>query len=95
MPDPYHWHHLAIAGKKPPIYTTPECGWFLHKSADGMIPSSIYWEGPTDENGDPCGDQAMHCEIGGVQVDPIELWLYLAKRPIPKEEYDQRLAEMF
>ena len=57
--DPLAWWRDAIAGKKPPITTTPECGFFVVRMRGTMVPASILWEGPTDENGDPCGDQKL------------------------------------
>ena len=97
MIDVYAWHRAALAGEKPPIHTTPECGFFLFKSQNnGMVPASIYWESPLVdlETGEILADQELHCEIGGVAADPEAMWLFLAKRPIPREEYEQRLAAM-
>jgi hypothetical protein len=96
MTDPYTWHKRAIAGEKPPIHTTAECGWFLYKSQDGMVPASIFWESPEidPETGEILADQELRCEIGGVAADPQEMWLWLAKRPISKSEYEQRLAAL-
>ncbi len=94
--DAYDWHKRALAGEKPPIHTTPECGWFLYKSAEGMVPASIYWQGESDpDTGEILADEELRCEIGGIAADAESMWLFLAKRPIPKEEYDQRLREMF
>lgn len=94
-PDVFAWHRAMLAGEKPPTYSTPECGWFLHKSFYGLVPASIYWEGQIDpETGELLGDEVLRCEIGGVQMDPLEAWSWLAKRPIPKDEYERRLGEL-
>ncbi len=74
--------------------TTPECGFFVVKMNGTMIPASILWEGPTDENGDPCGDEVMVCEIGGQPCDPEDQWLRLARRPVSREEYSMWLDKM-
>ena len=96
MTDPYDWHKRALGGEKPPIHSEPECGWFLYKSPHGMIPASIYWEAcPVDDDGEIIGDEVLRCEIGGEYRDPEEYWLHLAKRPITKEEYEQRQLEAF
>ena len=94
MTDPYKWWKDALAGKKPPVYSEPECGYFLYKSKDGMIPASIYWEIILldRETGERLCDDELRCEVGGVEADPWETWLFLAKRPIPQAEYEQRLA---
>lgn len=93
--DVYVWHRAMLAGEKPPTYSTPEAGWYLHKGFYGMVPASIYWEGPIDpETGELVGDEVLRCEIGGVQNDPVEAWTWIAKRPISRAEYDERMARM-
>ena len=96
MNDPYTWHRAALAGEKPPIHTEPECGWFLYKAGAGkFLPASIYWEPQTDEDGNRIGDDILRAEVGGASRDPEEIWVYLAKRPVSKSEYDQYLEAMF
>ncbi len=94
--DPYDWHRRALAGEKPPIHTEPECGYFLSKVGTGkFLPASIYWEPHLDENGERIADDVLRAEVGGANRDPEEVWLYLARRPVSKDEYDQYLAAMF
>lgn len=48
-----------------------------------------------DETGELIGDELIVCECAGVPYDdPEEAWGFLAKRPISREEYDRRLAEL-
>ena len=92
--DPLQWWRAAIAGKKPLVTTEPQPGFFVVKMNGTMVPASILWEGPTDENGDPCGDQRLVCEIGGQPADVDESWLWLARRPCSREEYSQWLDKL-
>lgn len=92
--DPLRWYWDALAGKKPPLTTTPECGYFVAKINGKMVPARIYWEGPTDEDGNPCGDETLRCEIGGTQRDPEEAWLWCARRPVSFEEFIYWLGQM-
>ncbi len=90
------WHRAALAGEAPPVTYEPQCGFFLRKEASGaMTPCSIWLEQPIDEvTGELMGDEVLLAECGGESCDPSESWMWLAKRPISKEEYDRRMAEM-
>ena len=94
--DAYDWHHRAIAGENPPVTYEPQPGWYLRKDEGGkMTPCSISLEQPIDEaTGELLGDEVLTCECGGEDCDAEASWIYLAKRPITKEEYDRRLAEI-
>lgn len=93
--DGLDWYWAAISGKNPPITTEPQAGYFVVKQNGRMVPASIYWEGPKDENGNLCGDETLHAEIGGVPHDPDEAWLWCAKRVVSPEEYQFWLGQLF
>jgi hypothetical protein len=99
--DPYAWHRSALAGNKPPLHTTPECGWFLRPigkvgNERQFLPASVYWERQIDpETGEILGDDILRCEVGGVQCEPEEEWLWISKRPISEAEYMERIAALF
>lgn len=95
MSDTYEWYRKALAGEKPMVTTEPECGFFLAKWQGKLLPGRIFYHGPIDEFGDPCGDETMRCLIGGVECDLYEGWLMLAKRVIPQDEYERRMMEMW
>lgn len=90
----YAWHRAALAGEKPPIHTTPECGWFARRLVKGgpLLPARIYFEAPVDaETGELTGDEILKCVVGGQERDPETEWLWLAERPISREKYAQML----
>lgn len=92
----YDWYRKALAGENPPVYSEPECGYFLMKRSKGnFVPASIYWDGPRDDEGRLIGDETLLCEVGGDFCDPEEQWLYLAKRVVSFEEYSMYMAKMF
>ncbi len=95
MIDGLDWWRKALAGEKPPITTTPEAGYFVHRASrsEPFVPCRIYWQGEHDENGDLVGDETLHAEIGGVECDAEEMWLWWSKRPVTKEEYDSLVIE--
>lgn len=94
--DQYEWHTKALAGENPPITHEAQPGWFLKKEAPGvMTPCKIWLEQPVDEEtGELLGDELLVCECGGVPCDAQEAWLWLAKRPISKDEYLARMASL-
>lgn len=99
--DAYAWHRAAMAGKKPPVHSEPECGWFLRPvGKDGkekvFLPASVYWERQIDEEtGEVLGDDVLRCDVGGVLCDPVAAWLWISKRPISEAEYNARIAAIF
>lgn len=90
-----------MAGKKPPVHSTPEVGWFLRYigmagNERQYLPASVYWQRQIDEEtGEILGDDILRCDVGGVLVDPEEAWLSIAKRPISEQEYMTRLSALF
>lgn len=86
-----------MAGENPSVTFEPQPGWFLKREERGgaFIPCSIWLEQPMDEaTGELIGDEVLLCECGGDPCDPEATWTWLAKRPISKEEYDRRMAEL-
>lgn len=92
--DPLAWWFAAMDGKKPPVTTDPQAGYYLAKVNGRMVPARLYWEGPLDEDGKPCGDETLRCEIGGMQQDPVEAWLWVSKRPVSFDEYVYWLGQL-
>lgn len=104
----YEWHRKAMAGENPAVTYEPQCGFYLKRDPPPLdpvtrepvgkgpfVPCSIWLEQPVDdETGELLGDEVLLCECGGVETDAAEAWSWLAKRPISKEEYDRRSAEM-
>lgn len=98
--DPLEWHRKKMAGEAAATTTTPECGWFLRPvgkvgKETKYLPASIYWEPRVNDDGERVNDDILRCEVGGAQVDPEEEWLFIAKRPISKDEYDMRTVALF
>lgn len=95
--NPLKWYWDAIEGRNPPVTTEPQAGYFVAKIGGKMVPARLYWEGPLDDEDKPCGDEILRCEIGGVEHDPVDAWLWCAKRPVKFDEYvywlGQSLAE--
>ena len=97
----YSWHRAMMAHQAdklnveaPDTTHDPQCGWFLRqygrRGQDDyqMVPASIRISREVDEEtGDLLGPETLICEVGGVPRDPNEEWTWLAKRPIPREEY--------
>lgn len=95
--DQYEWHRRALAGENPPVTYEPQPGFYLRKDAliNGMTPCQIWLEQPIDEEtGELLGDEILVCECGGVPCDATEAWTWLAKRPIPKDEFHLRMAAL-
>lgn len=97
----YRWHAAAMRGEKPPVHESePQCGWFVRSFSDrGLLyPAMICMDQEIDEEtGELLSDERLRCvvarpgdgwpTIAGHEVDPYEEWVYLAKRPIAREEY--------
>lgn len=90
-----------MAGEKVPVWEgEPRCGWFVRSYSDRGIlyPAVILMEREIcEETGELLSDERLRCivakpgdgwpSIAGHEVDVWDEWLYLAKRPISKEEY--------
>jgi hypothetical protein len=94
MTNPLAWWEDAVAGRRPAVTTEPQAGFFVVKAQGTMLPASITWEGPKDENGDPCGDEVLVAEIGGTPVDAVDNWLTMARRPVSRSEYSMWLDKL-
>lgn len=87
----FQWWEDALAGRKPPIHSTPQCGRFTRRMVKGgpQVPVAIWLHQEIDpETGELTGDEVMRCTVAGREADPDEQWLYCAANPIPQEEYD-------
>lgn len=95
----YAWHSAALRGERPPIHEgEPHAGWFLTRlqARGAYVPGSIWLEQPTDpETGELTADETYRAEILGQPQDAHDAWLWLAKRPICRLFYLQRLTEIF
>ena len=91
----YHWWREALAGHKPAVTSEAQPGWFLAKIDGKLVPGSIWFDGPKDENGQPCGDEELRAEIGGELWHPDDAWPWLAKRPVSHDEYDYWVNRLF
>jgi hypothetical protein len=96
----YAWHSRAIRGEKVSIHEgDPQCGFFLAKSDTRLryVPASIYLEQSIDpDTGELMADEVIRAEVmGEVQEDAGDAWLHLARRPICRLFYQQKLAESF
>lgn len=93
-PDPYAstWHSRAICGFSVPVHEDNiEAGFYKVRTAPfarTWYPAAIWWEGETDELGELVSDEVLRCHIAGLEYDPYEQWLRLAKYPISREEYE-------
>lgn len=109
-PEPalYEWHSAAMRGEKVPIWEgEPRCGWFVRSFADRgvLYPGMIFVEREIcEETGELLSDEKLRCvvaqpgdgwpSIAGHECDAYEEWLYLAKRPISKEEYTALMTQV-
>jgi hypothetical protein len=84
------WWRDALAGKSPPIHSTPQCGLYKRKIVRGgaWVAARIYKTGERDDLGRLIEDEQMHCDVDGKPVDnPDDAWLWLADNPIDEVEY--------
>ncbi len=95
--DLYYWHGLALRGLQPPITMEPEAGWFVTRFSlkGGPIPASIWLEQPIDaETGELIGPEKWRAEILGEEMDPEEVWMKCAKRPVCRSFYLELLGKL-
>ncbi len=94
--DAFAWHEAALRGEKPATTYEPQVGFYLRKDESGfMTPCSIWLEQPIDEEtGELLGDEQLCCECGGVTCDATDVWMFLAKRAISRDEYLARMAAL-
>lgn len=88
MADDFAWWSAAVAGKKPPTYESPECGYFKVRDRRGLnknkAPIKRPWIACAIWRGE---DGELKAELAGA-VYPVDgLWPYCAKYPIPYETY--------
>lgn len=86
----YAWWAAAIAGEKPPIHEGDiQCGYFKVRDRRGLnkdlAPIKRPWIVCAIWRGE---DGILQAELGGQVADPEALWPYVAKGPIPYDDYD-------
>lgn len=95
----FDWHRRALNGERPPIWEShPQCGFFLTRlvARGAYVPGSIWVEQIIDpETGDLIADERYRAEILGEEVEPVDAWLWLSKRPICKLFYLEKLGSVF
>lgn len=87
--DLYAWWRATLEGKKPPIHEgDPQCGYFKLRDRRGLnknlAPIKRPWVAAAiwkDEEG------RFLAEIAGHPVEIYAAWPYVAKYPIPYEDY--------
>lgn len=95
--DHYDWYRRALAGETVPIHDgQPQCGYFryrLHRTGP-WVGVAIWIDQPTDDDGSLTGDEMMCCLSSSrshaktLTADEIDrLWTYVAKHPVPYEDY--------
>jgi hypothetical protein len=88
--DHLQWWRDALAGKAPPIHSTPQVGLFKRKLVRGgaWVAARIFKTGERDELGRLIEDEVLRCEVDGKAVDDVEdQWLWLAANPIDDVEF--------
>ena len=93
----WRWWEDAIAGLSPPVHDEdPQQGFFKVRrfrygewTKGPFVPARVWWEpGEIDpETGELLSDERCRAEIDGNPVDPWRTWTWLARRPIPEEEW--------
>lgn len=91
----WRWWNARMRGETPAITTEPECGYY--KIRDGergpWCPASIALHQEIDpETRELIAPEVLICIVGDDYRDPEETWLWLAKNPISKAEYDYLCA---
>lgn len=104
----YDWHRRALAGESPPVWEgEPMCGWFVRSFSDRgvLYPAMIFCEREIcEETGELLSDERLRCivarpgdgwpSVAGHEADAFDEWLYLAKRPVSKEEYTALMTQV-
>lgn len=88
MNNDFYWWAAAVAGEKPPVHSDPECGYFKVRDRRGLNKNKAAIKRPwvacaiwRDETGE------LRAELAGVAADVDSLWPYVAKYPIPYDDY--------
>lgn len=107
VPAPLVWWHRIPKPKFPAEGMTvepPPLKEIPHDPQDGFFKSRLVKGGPwvpariwRDEEldfitGQPTGFDIVKCEVNGKARNPLREWLYLARMPITKADFDHRVA---
>jgi hypothetical protein len=97
LAERWAWWEAAISGEPLPIHEDePHTGFFAVRKfrygdwARGpMVPARVWWEpGEIDvETGELLTDERCLAEIDGAPANPWRSWTWLARRPIPENEW--------
>ena len=93
--DLYSWWQKALAGEPVAYHEShPECGFYrtrdriAYREYGPWIPVSILLHSPIGEDGFLDGDEAFIAWRDGVQVDPLDVWVWCCRNPISEEDYE-------
>lgn len=95
--DLYAWHRAALAGHKPVIDATPQCGWYKRKLVKGgvFVPARIWMFQEIDRaTGELMADEVLQCEVNGRWADPDDAWPWLCGNPISEAEFRYLAARL-
>lgn len=97
LEDRWSWWERAVSGDEPPIHDDePHAGFFAVRKfrygewvSGPFVPARI-WYAPAEiepETGELLEPERLLAEINGKPADPWRIWTWLARRPIPENEW--------
>lgn len=92
----FAWWRSALAGHAPAITGEPECGFFKRRTfKNGPWVAVAIWYGdpPRDGEGTILSDAPLLCAVDGKPADALEVWTWVAAKPITEAEYNARVNE--
>ena len=99
--EKWGWWEAAIEGQDLPIHEgEPQAGFYkVRKFPYGewprgpYVPARVWWEPPEiDELGELIADERCRAEIDGKEINPWNSWTWIARRPVPLEEWQWLVA---
>lgn len=89
------WWLKALFGEHPPIHedSLPEAGYFKRRlvARGPFVPCRVWIVEERDDDGELLCDVLYCCEVNGRQESAFDQWLYLAKYPISRAEYERMM----
>lgn len=79
MADVFSWWRSALEGSTDPINANePQCGYYRKRDGKGgpWLPVAIWMH----------AEQGMVCRVAGDMVQPDDVWTWVAKNPVRKED---------
>lgn len=87
----FAWWRAALAGDVGPIHEgAPQPGFYRRRLVRGgpWVGVAIWLAQEIDpETGELVADERLVATVDGAPADPIAVWTYCAKNPIPEAEY--------